>query len=59
MPVWSCGFQIEGILLDNVYKSVTKGHMTAIIWKLNWVLGVNKSAKIVDLFVAVIADLFS
>lgn len=46
MSVWPCGFQIEGTLLDIVYKSVTKGYMTAIIWKVNLVLGVNTEPKL-------------
>jgi hypothetical protein len=40
ISVWSCGFEIEGILLANLHKSVTKGYISVIIWKLNLVLGV-------------------
>jgi hypothetical protein len=58
VTVWSCGNQVEGILLDNLYKSVTIGYMTDNL-EAKLCLGCHYSAKIVDLFDEELANLFS
>jgi hypothetical protein len=57
LTVWSCGFQVEGILLGNVCKSVTIGYMTNNL-EAKLCSGCHYSAKIVALFDTELADLF-
>jgi len=58
ITVWSSCFQVEGILLDYVYKSATLGYMTDNL-EAKLCFRCHYSAKIVDLFDSELADLFS
>jgi hypothetical protein len=58
LTVWSCGFQVEGILLDNVCTSVAIRYMTNNL-EGKLCFGCHYSVKIVALFAVELADLFS